>query len=507
MKRVETININGIVFSIDDDAYVKLCAYLDTLGGYFKDEQGGREIIADIEARIAELYSERNGGTMPVVSLADVNHVIGTLGTPEDIAGAEMDVDTDTGNRPHSPQPDKSPRRLYRDSDQRYLGGVCSGLAAWLGVAPLIVRLAFVIGTLFYGLSIVVYCVMWIIVPKAATTAQKLEMRGEPVTIDNIAKNIKRDLSGSSLRRLFRNFLDEASEFMNRVFGTSWRIVLILAGVSLCCAGIGMCIFFVCLFFMQDIIFNQKVDWDFLSFNDLLYHIISPLSYNILLVCLLLSIGLLIAAFLFWGIKLITGSKVRYKLLHLALSVVWIMAIITGVVVCISQARNFTWRNDAVVETKQIVPADTLYLAAVSPQIRISNNPIDVYYDKDNHCFYGKPDMRIQKSEDGRAMLKFYRRAQGESRIAAYRYAENIEYQVEIRDSLLTFAPHFTVVPQDKWKFQTLDIVLYIPEGTVIVADEVICDDRTLGHSFRRHRNANCTWVMTKDEGLRPAGN
>ena len=82
---------------------------------------------------------------------------------------------------------------------------------------------------------------------------------------------------------------------------------------------------------------------------------------------------------------------------------------------------------------------------------------------------------------------------------AAYQYAENIVYSVDVRDSLLIFDPYFTVTPQDKWKFQTLDVVLYIPEGAIIVVDDALCHDRILGRWFRRRANAECTWVMTKN--------
>ena len=127
------------------------------------------------------------------------------------------------------------------------------------------------------------------------------------------------------------------------------------------------------------------------------------------------------------------------------------------------------------------------------------------FQEKDNLCFYGKPNLRIQKSEDGQTKLKFNRESQGESKRAAYQYAENITYSVDVRDSLLTFDPYFTVTPQNKWKFQTLDVVLHIPEGAVIVVDDALCHDRILGRWFRRRANAECTWVMTK-KGLQRLG-
>ena len=502
MKRVETININGVVFSIDDDAYGRLVAYLDALGKYFTNEQGGREIIADIEARISELFAERLGGTGQVVTLADVTRAVETLGTPEDIAGTDTDLGDENGIPPR--QSERPVRRLYRDPDRRYLGGVCSGIAAWASINPIVIRLAFLVAAFFYGASVVAYCILWIIIPKAKTTAQKLEMYGEPITISNIEKNIKKSLSDPSLQQSFRSFLNEASEFIGKIFGAVWRIFSVLLGLFLCCAGIGICIGIAWLFYMQDFIFNHEVDWDLLSFNELLPHLISPASYIILVICAIIVVVLLVLACLFWGVRLITGFKLKNKLLHVALSVVWIAAIVTGSIVCISQARSYAWSNEQLVETRQVTLSDTLYLNMASSQMQLSNNPMEIYYDKTANRFYGKPNLSFRKSDDGQIRLRIRRDAQGENKRAAYQYAENIGYDVETRDSLLTFAPYFTVTPQDKWKFQTLGIVLYIPENTVIIIDKALCNDRILGARFRWRSNDDCSWVMTDEKGLQP---
>jgi len=515
MKRVETININGIVFSINDDAFVKLSSYLNTLGKYFENEQGGREIIADIEARISELFAEREGGAKQVIAMEDVTKVIETLGTPEDIAGAGEDEipnnDRQQQQQQRPPQPKKPLKRLYRDTDRRYVGGVCAGLSAWLGINPTIIRLILVLLVLlpfprlmfgfhgFHGLPgfiVLTYCILWLIIPKAKTSAQKLEMRGEPVTISNIERNIKESFSDPSLKQSFRNFLDEAGEVFGSLFGVLGRIITILVGFCLFCWGIGAAIALFCFLFIQDIAFNQLVEWDFLSFTELLRQIITPASYTILLVCAILAATLFVFSLLFWGVKLMSGSKVKHKLLHVAFAILWIAVIVTGIITSIAQARNFAWRNDQIVETVQITPSDTLYLALAPSKLQISNNPVEIYFDKDNRCFYGKPNLNVRKSDNGQFRMRFSRESQGESKRAAYQYAEDIAYTVDIRDSSLTFDQYFTVIPQDKWKFQTLDIILYVPVGTVIVAD------KALRRNFRWHTNANDTWVMTEKRGL-----
>jgi len=346
MKRVETININGIVFSIDDDAFAKLSSYIDVLGKNFENEHGGREIIADIEARISELFAEREGGVSRVVTVEDVIKMIETLGTPEDISGADAEETINDEKPPRSPQPQKQMKRLYRDTDKRYLGGVCAGLGAWLGIRPVIVRLIFVLLLLLpihgfkhfsillgpgFNILILIYIILWIIIPKAKTTAQKLEMRGEPVNISNIEKNIKESFSDPSLKNSFRNFLNEAGAFFGSIFGIFGRIICFILGLCMFCLGIGFIVLF-SLFFMQDIIFSNYLGWNLLSFSELLQNIISPAAYAILKIYAIIVVVLFIFALLFWGLKLMLDFKLRYKQLHVVLFVIWIVAIVAGII-------------------------------------------------------------------------------------------------------------------------------------------------------------------------------
>ena len=504
MKRVESIHINGIVFSITDDAFSKLNSYLDTLSKKFENEQEGGEIIADIEARISELFSEREGGGSRVVTLEDVVAVIATLGTPEDIADTETDTETETGNASqpqHPSQSEKKSRRIYRDPDQRYLGGVCAGIAVWLGISPLVVRLVFLCLTLLWGASLAVYFILWIIIPQAKTTAQKLEMHGEPVNIRNIEKNIRESFSESSVKQSFHSFLDEAGEVFGKIFSIFGRIIAVFVGLLLCCLGICFAFTVIGLFFMQDIVFYRFVEWDFLSFTEMLRYFISPTSHILLAICAVMIFFLLIFALMFWGVKLITGFKSRSKWLHFSLFLIWLAAIVTGFVICVAETRNYTWQNEQIVETRPIVPTDTLYLSAKSSLLRLSNNPLDIYFDKDNQCFYGKPYLSIYKSEDDQLRLRLSRNSQGESKLAAYRHAEEITYDMEIRDSLLLFDAYFDVKPRNKWKFQTLQMTLYVPVGTVIIVDETITNARFPGNLPHWHQNSH-NWMMTENRGL-----
>lgn len=185
MKITVSINIGGMAFHIDEDAYTELKIYLRNLDRYFAKEPGSAEIMADIEARIADLLKARINDYKQVVTIQDVREVINTLGTPEDISDDSGSGHDRLGNIGY--------HRMYRDPDNRIIAGVCSGMAAYWRIDPWIVRVIFIIISLPGGLGILIYVILWIVLPEAKTTAQKIEMKGEPVNIHNIKDSVKQE--------------------------------------------------------------------------------------------------------------------------------------------------------------------------------------------------------------------------------------------------------------------------------------------------------------------------
>ncbi len=202
MKKTLTINLGGIVFHIDEDAYEKLQQYLDTLSNKLSAESDSKEIISDIETRMSELLNIRLGNKRQVVSMEDISYLIEILGDPDVISNDEEKHDkkyTQPLGRQH--------RRIYRDSENRVLGGVCAGLAAYWDIDPVIIRVVFIVLVLLGGSGVLIYLILWLIIPEAQTTAQKLEMRGETVTIDSIKDFIKQEFE-----QVKKNFKKDKNE-------------------------------------------------------------------------------------------------------------------------------------------------------------------------------------------------------------------------------------------------------------------------------------------------------
>ena len=193
MKKTLTINLNGTVFNIDEDAYALLDEYIRNLRIYFRKETDSNEIVADIEARAAELFSERLHYGYTVIDMDEVKKVIEKIGQPQDF-GDDEEAKSFKGAKASGATTTASKKRLYRDVDNKLLGGVLSGVAAYFGWDVTLFRLVsalVIIGlSSMYGGGIWLYLIMWIIVPAAKTAEQKLEMRGEEVSVGNIGKTV-----------------------------------------------------------------------------------------------------------------------------------------------------------------------------------------------------------------------------------------------------------------------------------------------------------------------------
>jgi phage shock protein PspC (stress-responsive transcriptional regulator) len=186
MKKTVSVNLGNRVYNIDDDAFVRLKEYLDRIESYFSDEKEREDIINDIELRISELLTERMKPEKQIITLQDVDEVIRIMGDPHEISGSEEQSHHASGEKR------TGPRRIYRNPDDRMLGGVCGGLGAYLGIDPVIVRILFVL-FLIFGIGFLVYIILWIVIPEAKTTAQKLEMRGDTVNASNIGNFFKEE--------------------------------------------------------------------------------------------------------------------------------------------------------------------------------------------------------------------------------------------------------------------------------------------------------------------------
>ena len=185
MKITVSINLGGYSINIDEDAYAELKRYLKNLELHFAGEESSAEILSDIETRMAELFRTKLTNYKQVIDIGDVHQVITVLGTPEDISDNEGPTVSDKFSSPGY-------HRMYRDPDHRSIGGVCAGIAAYWDMEIWLVRVIFLI-LAFMGVGILIYLILYIVIPEAKTTADKIAMKGNPVNIHNIKDSVKQE--------------------------------------------------------------------------------------------------------------------------------------------------------------------------------------------------------------------------------------------------------------------------------------------------------------------------
>jgi len=235
MNKTININLGGLVFYIDEDAYQQLKNYLGAIERSLSSSEGKEEIIADIESRIAELFNEKLKDNKQVINQQDVLSVIQVMGEPEDY---RVDEEVFGGDEKQS-KSNASSRKLYRDTDNKMLAGVSAGLGHYLGINKNWIRLLFLALSGSGGFGLLLYAILWIGMPEAKTTAQKLEMKGEPINLDTIEKKVKEgyqsvkknveevDLNevGQKIKNEGKSLGDALSTFITEFFGVITTIV------------------------------------------------------------------------------------------------------------------------------------------------------------------------------------------------------------------------------------------------------------------------------------------
>lgn len=192
MNKTIAIELGGLRFHLQQDAYEALEAYLSAIEEALQSEESASEIMMDIEGRIAELLHERLAGHREVVDEADVAFIMDAIGDPSDFE------DEDAQSDQKAPKP--GIRRLFRDPEDAMIGGVAAGLSAYFGIDPVWIRGAFILTLVAGGFAIPVYLVLWLIVPKAETRAERLTMRGRPVNFENLRNTVGQEVDQAGRR-------------------------------------------------------------------------------------------------------------------------------------------------------------------------------------------------------------------------------------------------------------------------------------------------------------------
>ena len=303
MKKTLTVNLNNVVFHIDDDAYELLQNYLSAVEKQLSEDER-KEVMSDIEARVAELFTERLQRNKNVVNKEDVEQIIEILGKPSQFGGEESETETqsETGK-----QDKKRSRRFYRDPENTVLGGVCGGLSAYLGMDVTLLRIIFII-LVFVGVGMIipVYLIVWLIAPPAVTVAQRLEMQGEDVTIDSIKgefNNVKNYVESDK----FKNSAGNIGRTIGDVLGGIFKAIFGFLGAVLGFAGV--ILLGVLVLALMFLIFEPGILNGFTPEIVTSTDVLSSEKAVLFIISLLLVVGCPIFMIIHWVVRLVSGKK------------------------------------------------------------------------------------------------------------------------------------------------------------------------------------------------------
>ena len=503
MNKTVNINLGGLFFHIDEDAYQKLSRYFDAIKRSLSDANAQDEIIKDIEVRIAELISEKHSSGKQVISLKELDEIIAVMGQPEDYrldgeAAAEP-IDSTFQNR--------KTRKLYRDIDEGMIGGVAAGLGHYFGVEKVWIRVLLVaLVFLGVGSGIIAYIALWIIIPQAITTSEKLEMRGEPVTISNIEKKVREEFEQVSERFKNTDFsaagqrvqtgAQRVSNSLGDAFGTLVKIFVKCIGILIILSCIPVIVALILGVFATSTALVSEFPWSVLyeggNFTDYPLWLIGVL--------ILIAFGVPFFYLMLLGFKLLLNNfKSPGKIFNFTILGFWIISIILLIAFTIAQIKEFAYEGRTT--NKQDIAVDlnkTLLIQfAENDDVEIDprdHNDFQIYTDSTDKEYIYSEDIsfEIRKSTKPTAYVQIVRRANGNSSKAARHNAEEITYNYTFADNTLTFNKYLITDVKNKFRDQEVEIILYLPEGVTFKTAENVRDfDITDNDFFNLHYSSD----------------
>ncbi|MEO8821602.1 MAG: PspC domain-containing protein [Ginsengibacter sp.] len=594
MKKVININFQGAIVPIEESSYELLQQYIESLRRYFANEEGRDEIINDIESRISELFQQRLKGGSTCITDDDVNAIIRSMGRPEDFEEAEKGESMESGNAQTGYSKNDSNReksesyfhgdwsgkgkRLYRDENHKILGGVCSGIAAYFGIDPVIVRIVFLIsgvgffayillwifvpgssmvengvrkrlyrnpdGKILGGVcsgmgsyfdvnpwlprfiflipfltfffrwghfgpltfpnflsfsfspgSFIIYIILWLVIPEATTTSEKLEMKGEKVDMNSIKNSVLKEMQevgdkvgkmgkemgqkigkmgmeaghaagekGAEMGKDIHYAASRTSGTLGNIIITIFKIFMYFIGGCVALAIIvslfGIATVAIGLFPLKDFVLTDG--WQNLfAWGTLIFFIAVPV------------IGIIT-----FIIRRFARIKKTNKFMRWSFLSLWVLGIVCFVALIGSVGRDFrnisSLNEDVIslqnptVKSLEVMPFQNINYRRIG---WFNFEPFGTYGSVDT-AFIGNVKVKIIKSPTDSFTVSVLKMSNGRTRRAADTLLPRINFNVSQNDSLLMMDRAITINTTDKFRNQYVEVTIAVPVGHYIKIDK-----------------------------------
>ena len=491
MNKTININLGGVFFHIDEEAYNKLKKYLDAIRKSLSDDpQGKDEIINDIEIRIGEILSEGIKDVRQVVNNQDIDDIILIMGKPEEYAGDEEFFEDEPQ---YSSAKKKKSKKLFRDSEDKFLGGVSSGLAHYFNIDTIWVRLIWLL-LMYKGTGIVLYIILWILLPETKSTSDKLEMEGEDVNISNIQKKIKEgfndasqvlkdgiddvasSLKDTNYESKVRSGLQQIIDLFTKVFAAIFKVTGKFIGVQLIIISTATLFAILIGGFSLGSIEFLGLSKEFMSYPPFFYN--SRIPKWLLTTFGFVAIGIPFVFFFKVGLRIISNNVSRFtKATNLSFLGVWLLAVMglafAGIEYGAHAANKFSKSERFTIEN--LTPKDTLNIKMISIE---DYNPNRYYEDETTFingtefAYKTNVGLDIRESNSDEIYLKWMKKANGITVEKARELSNDIKYKFEVVNNTLLLNAYFLADIANLYDSQYVRITLYLPKGMTVYLDK-----------------------------------
>ena len=502
MNKTVNINLGGMFFHIDEDAYQKLSRYFDAIKRSLSNSSGQDEIIKDIEMRVSELLNEKQKSEKHVVSVKDVDEVIAVMGQPEDYRIDDEATENKSTGFSSTTASSSTLKKLYRDKDNGMIGGVLAGLSHYFGIDKVWLRIAFIALIWLFGTGVLAYIVLWIVMPEAVTTAEKLEMTGEPVNISNIEKKVREEFDNVSekIKNVDYDKVGNQVKYTVGKAGSSFGDFIIailrifakfMGALIIIIASVALIALIISLFTLGSTSF-LSVPWlDY--FNTFNYTNTAMWFISLLF---FLVIGIPVFMFLLLGLKiLVSGTKSIGNIAKYTLLALWIIATAALIYIGVHQATEVAFEGKTVQkQTITINPTDTLFVKFkyndyYTKDVKENESFKFVQDSANNQLIYSNNiTLKVMRTEEKHPYIQIEKIAKGRSFSEAKQRAEKIKYDIKIEGNHLILDNYLLTEVANKYRGQEVALFLYLPEGTLLKPDASVEDyDESDNDYFNMH--------------------
>ncbi|QNK62404.1 PspC domain-containing protein [Pedobacter sp. PAMC26386] len=481
MKKTLNINIGNSIIHIEEDAYELLTNYLIEVKQHFGKSADDFEIVSDIENRIAEMFTEiLHTQQKQVIEREDVQVVIGLMGSVKDF---EDQSDEDPAND-YTNAYASTVRKIYRDTDEAMIAGVCSGLSHYLKMDVSILRIVAVLSIFLGGSGLLAYLVLWIAIPRALTRTEKMAMKGEAANLQGFKKSFEEELSGlkenlknanEHLQPLVKqsgNFITEFIGILGAFLQGSGKVIFKFIAVVLMITG--------SVLFLSDVVALAAIlGVGYSGVTQLFpFNIVNGSYLTIFSISVFITIGIPLLGLILLSVRVAFNSRPINRMVSYGLLLIWLCALSTGIFFVarigseFKQEASFTQNLSLKTFPVYTLEIDRSMVFSKEDSLRYQLNSTDYVgkvIQKDSGRSNNAPrnvTIRIEKSDGNVPSLVESYSSKGRDFAAALSHAKNIRYNFIQKDSLLNFASEVRLQKNEYWRDQEVELVVKLPVGT-----------------------------------------